>query len=79
LNLRIDRVDALAAGGVAILDYKSGAHKTMDWYGEHLSHPQLSPISRRSMRTCVPSPASMSASATWAFTALPPLAESCRR
>jgi len=41
LNLRIDRVDALAAGGVAILDYKSGAHKTMDWYGEHLSHPQL--------------------------------------
>ena len=41
LHLRIDRVDALAAGGSAILDYKSGAHKTMDWYGEHLSHPQL--------------------------------------
>ena len=41
LDLRIDRVDALAAGGVAILDYKSGAHKSMDWYGEHLSHPQL--------------------------------------
>jgi hypothetical protein len=41
LHLRIDRVDALGTGGVAILDYKSGAHKTMDWYGEHLSHPQL--------------------------------------
>jgi probable DNA repair protein len=41
LRLRIDRIDALADGGLAILDYKSGAHKTMDWYGEHLSHPQL--------------------------------------
>jgi len=41
LQMRIDRVDALGAGGVAILDYKSGVHKTMDWYGEHLSHPQL--------------------------------------
>ena len=41
LDLRIDRVDALASGGLAILDYKSGTHKTMDWYGERLSHPQL--------------------------------------
>lgn len=41
LDLRIDRVDALADGGLAILDYKSGARKAMDWYGEHLSHPQL--------------------------------------
>jgi RecB family exonuclease len=41
LRLRIDRIDALAAGGLAILDYKSGAAKSMDWYGEHLSHPQL--------------------------------------
>jgi ATP-dependent helicase/nuclease subunit B len=41
LHVRIDRIDALADGGLAILDYKSGAHKTMDWYGEHLSHPQL--------------------------------------
>jgi ATP-dependent helicase/nuclease subunit B len=41
LRLRIDRIDALADGGLAILDYKSGAHKTMHWYGEHLSHPQL--------------------------------------
>jgi len=41
LRLRIDRIDALADGGVAILDYKSGAHQSMEWYGEHLSHPQL--------------------------------------
>jgi ATP-dependent helicase/nuclease subunit B len=41
LDLRIDRVDALEEGGLAILDYKSGTHKTMDWYGERLSHPQL--------------------------------------
>ena len=41
LRLRIDRIDALADGGLAILDYKSGVHKSMDWYGEHLSHPQL--------------------------------------
>ena len=41
LDLRMDRVDALESGGLAVLDYKSGAHKTMDWYGERLSHPQL--------------------------------------
>jgi len=41
LRLRIDRIDALADGGLAILDYKSGAHKKMDWYGERPSHPQL--------------------------------------
>jgi len=41
LRLRIDRIDTLADGGLAILDYKSGARKAMDWYGEHLSHPQL--------------------------------------
>jgi ATP-dependent helicase/nuclease subunit B len=41
LDLRIDRVDALEAGGLAILDYKSGAHKTMHWYEDRLSHPQL--------------------------------------
>jgi probable DNA repair protein len=41
LDLRIDRVDTLASGGLAILDYKSGTHKTMEWYGAHLSHPQL--------------------------------------
>ena len=41
LNIRIDRVDALEAGGRAILDYKSGRRKTTDWYGERPSHPQL--------------------------------------
>jgi ATP-dependent helicase/nuclease subunit B len=41
LNIRIDRVDALEAGGRAILDYKSGKRKTTDWYGERPSHPQL--------------------------------------
>lgn len=41
LNLRIDRIDVLEAGGLAVLDYKSGAHKTMEWYGERPSHPQL--------------------------------------
>jgi probable DNA repair protein len=41
LDLRIDRVDELDAGGLAILDYKTGARHSMEWYREHLSHPQL--------------------------------------
>ncbi len=41
LNVRIDRVDALEAGGRAILDYKSGRPTAADWYGERPSHPQL--------------------------------------
>src|SRR6185437_4278482 len=41
LRLRIDRLDALASGGVAILDYKSGRRITPDWYGDRPSHPQL--------------------------------------
>lgn len=41
VDLRIDRVDVLEEGGLAILDYKSGAHQAMDWDGERLSHPQL--------------------------------------
>lgn len=41
LRVRIDRVDALASGGRAILDYKSGRRTTADWYGERPSHPQL--------------------------------------
>src|SRR5262249_10587771 len=41
MNIRIDRIDALAAGGLAILDYKSGRRTTPDWYGERPSHPQL--------------------------------------
>ena len=41
LNLRIDRIDALADGSLAILDYKSGRPVRADWYGERPSHPQL--------------------------------------
>lgn len=41
LQARIDRIDALEGGGLAILDYKSGRATTPDWYGERPSHPQL--------------------------------------
>jgi len=41
LRLRIDRLDALESGGVAILDYKSGGRVTPDWYDDRPSHPQL--------------------------------------
>ncbi|MFI4886804.1 MAG: PD-(D/E)XK nuclease family protein [Steroidobacterales bacterium] len=41
LRLRIDRLDVLESGGVAILDYKSGGRVSPDWYGDRPSHPQL--------------------------------------
>jgi probable DNA repair protein len=41
LNVRIDRLDELSAGGVAILDYKSGRPTPGDWYSERPSHPQM--------------------------------------
>jgi RecB family exonuclease len=41
LRLRIDRLDSLASGGLAILDYKSGRPITGDWYSDRPSHPQL--------------------------------------
>lgn len=41
LRLRIDRLDVLEGGGVAILDYKSGRRVSSDWYGDRPSHPQL--------------------------------------
>src|SRR6185437_15349075 len=41
LRLRIDRLDALESGGIAILDYKSGRRVSPDWYGDRPSHPQL--------------------------------------
>ncbi|MGH8328170.1 MAG: PD-(D/E)XK nuclease family protein, partial [Steroidobacteraceae bacterium] len=41
LRLRIDRIDVLESGGLAILDYKSGARMSPDWYGDRPSHPQL--------------------------------------
>lgn len=41
LRIRIDRVDLLDSGGLAILDYKSGRPVPADWYSERPSHPQL--------------------------------------
>lgn len=41
LRVRMDRIDALDEGGLAILDYKSGRPVSVDWYGERPSHPQL--------------------------------------
>jgi RecB family exonuclease len=41
LNVRIDRLDELSKGGLAILDYKSGRPTPGDWYSERPSHPQL--------------------------------------
>lgn len=41
LEVRIDRLDALESGGIAILDYKSGQRVSADWYGERPSHTQL--------------------------------------
>jgi ATP-dependent helicase/nuclease subunit B len=41
LRVRIDRVDALGGGGLAILDYKSGRSVPGDWYSDRPSHPQL--------------------------------------
>ena len=41
LDGRIDRLDALEGGALAILDYKSGRPARPDWYGERPSHPQL--------------------------------------
>jgi len=41
VRLRIDRIDALAQGGRAILDYKSGRRTVADWHSQRPSHPQL--------------------------------------
>ena len=41
MRIRIDRLDALGSGGLAILDYKSGRPAPGDWYSERPSHPQL--------------------------------------
>jgi probable DNA repair protein len=40
VRMRLDRVDAIAAGRV-VLDYKSGRPQTPDWYGERPTYPQL--------------------------------------
>ncbi len=41
LRIRIDRVDELAGGGRAVIDYKTGRRKSADWYGERPTHIQL--------------------------------------
>jgi probable DNA repair protein len=41
MGLRVDRVDRLQDGGLAILDYKSGQTGVADWLGERPEAPQL--------------------------------------
>lgn len=41
LRLRVDRVDRLADGSVAVIDYKTGRITTAEWFGERLAAPQL--------------------------------------
>ncbi len=41
LSGRVDRVDRLAAGGLAVIDYKSGSPSVAGWFGERPDDPQL--------------------------------------
>lgn len=41
LHVRIDRVDRLADGTLALIDYKTGEPKKEDWLGARPSQPQL--------------------------------------
>lgn len=41
LALRVDRVDRLASGGEAIIDYKTGRTPIGAWFGERPGEPQL--------------------------------------
>jgi ATP-dependent helicase/nuclease subunit B len=41
LQIRMDRVDVLEAGGHVLLDYKTGQTPSADWYGERPTYPQL--------------------------------------
>lgn len=41
IRLKIDRVDRLRSGGLAVIDYKTGDNKTTQWFGERLAEPQL--------------------------------------
>ncbi len=38
---RMDRVDELAHGDLAVIDYKTGAARLGDWFGERPAEPQL--------------------------------------
>lgn len=40
-RIRVDRIDQLAGGRQAILDYKSGEHAVAEWDGERPDEPQL--------------------------------------
>lgn len=41
IRTRIDRIDALAGGGVAVLDYKTGQPDPRQWFEARLTEPQL--------------------------------------
>jgi hypothetical protein len=41
VNAKLDRMDRLAAGGHAIIDYKTGECKTASWMGKRPQEPQL--------------------------------------
>ena len=41
VNAKLDRMDELASGGRAIIDYKTGVCKTAAWMGERPDEPQL--------------------------------------
>jgi ATP-dependent helicase/nuclease subunit B len=41
LNVRVDRIDRLSDGSQFIIDYKTGAVNTADWFQERIQEPQL--------------------------------------
>lgn len=41
VKLQIDRIDEVADGGYFIIDYKTGAPKVSDWFGDYIKEPQL--------------------------------------
>jgi len=41
VNMRVDRIESLADGAIAIVDYKSSAPKTASWFEGRLDQPQL--------------------------------------
>ena len=41
LTVRMDRIDALGDGGLAVIDYKSGKATPQDWFGERPNAAQL--------------------------------------
>jgi ATP-dependent helicase/DNAse subunit B len=41
MHLRLDRLDRLADGTVALIDYKTGMARVTDWLGPRMDEPQL--------------------------------------